>query len=189
VRLIAYVTLCSVTLLPLLNEFCAPSSVCVLLKINLCFFFFPAFEFLLHFNYWYFVKVLGIKWKILHLKSLPRFVRDWSQLIMDIKTIFRNILPMQKLEPGQLSLIVIGVGDGRSGVRPLAGARNVSRFLVQSGCPVPLVQGFPSVGTASGDKADHFFLSSTEVMNDQHCTSTHSVCLYDMDRNNCTFIF
>jgi hypothetical protein len=56
----------------------------------------------------------------------------WSQLIMGVETIFHNILPMQKLEPGQLSLTVTGVGDGWSGVRPLTGAGDVSRFLVQN---------------------------------------------------------
>jgi hypothetical protein len=105
---------------------------------------------------------------------------------MDIKTVFRNILPMQKLEPGQLSLIVTGVGDGWPGVRTLAGARDVSSFLVRNGCSVPLVQGFPFVVRASGHEADHFLLSGTEVMNGWSCTSTHYMCLHDVDRNNST---
>jgi len=96
---------------------------------------------------------------------------------------------MQQLEPGQLSLIVTGVVDGWSGVRPLAGARDVAHFLVQNDCSVPLVQGFRCVGRASGHKADHFLLFSTEVMNNSSCTCTHSLCLHDMNRNICTFIF
>jgi hypothetical protein len=123
------------------NEFCVLRSVYVLLKVSL-FIFFLLFDCILHFYLWYFVSSF-YQMEILHWKSVPKFVRDWSKLIVNIKTVFHNFLPMQKLEPGQLSFIVSWVGDGQCGAWLLTGARDISCFLVQNSSGTH----FSSIGT------------------------------------------
>ena len=62
---------------------------------------------------------------------------------------------------------------------------SLSRMVVQ----FHWYKGFPLWVEHQGTKVVNFLLSSTEIMNDRSCASTHSVCLHDTNRNNCTFSF